>query len=446
MIVNLAQLRQQRTSPVLNPEFDPGDPRRLNHLSLEQQKKRAKELLKDVRAHDVAAIERWHRNGPPPLSANSEPRLNDAQLVIARENGFRKWEDLKAHADHMRIAQQALREGRPSALDETQRTLHIRCGTDIMHKLAIAGFNGDFLWFGDPYIYGPVPQTKSREELVRIRSESIDVPFQELLTMYEELDQSTNYPVVALWFEYDAFDQLILAKLLDFFSDPSKRPKRLRFISTTRFPGVQIFSGIGQLPAEAMRVLWNDFRDVEEGELQAGKEAWRAITSATPEQLLEFVSLDTSVLPTMRRALRRQLQELPSLNNGLGLSEQVTLRILAEKGPMNAARLFGWFQNHYDPLPGMGDSFFWKLLRGLADVAEPAIRIDERADMPKEWNKHWDVELLPFGLKLLKNTADWLTQNHVRRWVGGVFIDSRAEAQWRFNDVRNAVVRTRGAL
>ncbi|MBI3560530.1 MAG: hypothetical protein HY080_02270 [Gammaproteobacteria bacterium] len=437
MIINLAQRRQLPTSPTVSPEFDLGDPRRLHHLSLEQQKKRAKELLKQVRTHDATAIERWQRNSARPLATLLELRLSDAQGVIARENGFRKWEDLKAHTDHIRIAQQAVRAGRPSALDGAQRTLHIRCGTDILHKLAIAGFNGDFLWFGDPYIFGPVPSTTSLQEFVRIRSESINTPFQELFTMYQDLEQAGHYPRVALWNEYDVFDQLILAKLLDFFSDPVKRPARLQFINTTHFPGVQIFNGLGQLPAEALRVLWNDFQEVSEQELQAGQQAWKAITSASPVELLDFVSTDSAVLPIMRRALKRHLQELPSVKNGLGLSEQVTLQILAEKGPMNAARLFGWFQNHYDPLPGMGDTGYWKILRGLASVEAPALRIDERADSPQQWH----VELLPFGTQLLNNNADWLVQNQVRRWVGGVFINSRAETPWRLEDARNAVLR-----
>jgi hypothetical protein len=437
MIVNLADLRQQRTTTSVNAEFDPGDPRRLNHLSLEQQKKRAKELLKDVRAHDATAITRWRHHLPQAITAILDPHLSQAQLVIARENGFQKWEELKAHTDHIRIAQQAVREGRPSALDGAQRTLHIRCGTDIMHKLAIAGFSGDFLWFGDPYIFGPVPNVESLDEFVRIRAESINVPFQELLTMYDDLQrQASHYPVVAIWNEYDAFDQLILAKLLDFFSDPAKRPGRLQFINTTHFPGVQIFNGIGQLPAEALRVLWNDFRVVTEAELQAGKAAWAAITAATPETLLEFVSMDTPVLPIMRRALRRHLQELPSVTNGLGLSEQVTLQILTDKGPMNAARLFGWFQNHYDPLPGMGDEGYWKILRGLANTAEPVLKLDVRGESPNDWH----IQLLPFGNQLLNNETDWLARNHVQRWVGGVFIDSRAKSHWRLDDVRGKVL------
>ena len=183
-------------------------------------------------------------------------------------------------------------------------------------------------------------------------------------------------------------------------------------------------------------MLWNDFRDVSEQELQAGKAAWSAITDASPEALAEFASSDSPLLPVMRRALKRHLQELPSVSNGLGLSEQETLRILADKGAMNAARLFGWFQNHYDPLPGMGDAFYWKLLKGLADAATPALRMDMRADSPREWY----VELLPFGTQLLNHDADWLASNHVQRWVGGVFIDSRAASHWRWNAEANTVV------
>ena len=435
MLVKLAQLREQRTAQTNPVEFKPDDPRRLNHLSLEQQKKRAKELLKAVHAQDSDAVERWRQNGLNP----AEAKLSEAQRLIAQENGFRKWEALKAHADHIRLAQQAVRDGRPSALDGGQRTLHIRCGTDLMHKLAIAGFEGDFLWFGDPYIFGPVPQTGTLEEFVRIRAKSINAPFEEIMTMYQQLDQAQHYQRVMIWNEYDAFDQLILAKLLAHFSEPAQRPPRLQFINVTRFPGVQIFNGIGQLPPEALRVLWHDFVDISEAELQAGKIAWAAITAATPMALADFVNAETTVLPIMRRALKRHLQELPWSSNGLSLSEHTTLRILQEKGPMNAARLFGWFQNHYDPLPGMGDAFYYKWVHGLAEADEPAIHLHRRGDKPNEW----DLELSPFGNRLLRNDADWLEPNRIQRWVGGVYVDSRGAGHWRWDAAADNVLEVR---
>jgi hypothetical protein len=260
-----------------------------------------------------------------------------------------------------------------------------------------------------------------------------------LRSSYDDLELAKDYESVNLWLEHDSYDQLILAKLLDFFSDPSKRPPRLRFISVTHFPGVERFNGIGQLPAEALRVLWNDFRDVDESQFALGKQAWLALTSPTPEALLDLVGTRTPALPTMSRALARHLRELPSSGNGLSLTEQLTLQILAAKGAMNAPRLFGWYTNHYEPLTFMGDTGYWNVLRGLADATLPALRIHERGDMPQESNRHWQVELLPFGEDLLRNKADWLRANTVERWVGGVRIDTRNRSNWRFDDARGEV-------
>jgi hypothetical protein len=64
--------------------------------SLEQLRKQAKDLLKDVRAGDAAATERVR------LILNREPdtpTLSDAQFVVAREYGFDHWPALARHVD-----------------------------------------------------------------------------------------------------------------------------------------------------------------------------------------------------------------------------------------------------------------------------------------------------------------------------------------------------------
>ena len=62
--------------------------------SLEQLKKRAKELVRAIRAPDPAAIARILRF----VSRDAdEATLADAQLVIAREHGFASWVRLKRH-------------------------------------------------------------------------------------------------------------------------------------------------------------------------------------------------------------------------------------------------------------------------------------------------------------------------------------------------------------
>jgi hypothetical protein len=258
MIVNLAQLRRERLSPP-PPEFDPKDAGRRNPLSLEQQKKRAKDLMHALRSNDRDAIARFTLHLPERLSAPQGPRLNDAQQVIARENGFRKWTDMKAHIDRIQVERQATIEGRPSALDAGKRALHIRCGEDILHDLALAGFSGDFLSFPDPYVEGPVPRTQSLEDFVRIRAEYLEPgnpkAIEELYSLYRDLDRAREYEVGYIWMEHDSFDQLILARLLHHFSEASARPTRLRMINVTHFPGLERFVGLGQLPPQAFRLL-----------------------------------------------------------------------------------------------------------------------------------------------------------------------------------------------
>lgn len=60
--------------------------------SLENLKKQAKSLLKSVRDHDRAALERI----APYVKDDANFKLNDAQLVISRELGFASWARLKA--------------------------------------------------------------------------------------------------------------------------------------------------------------------------------------------------------------------------------------------------------------------------------------------------------------------------------------------------------------
>lgn len=66
------------------------------HPSLEQAQKRAKELLRQHRAGDPAALARF-RAASPRGAAPERITLADAQFVIARESGFDTWVLLKQH-------------------------------------------------------------------------------------------------------------------------------------------------------------------------------------------------------------------------------------------------------------------------------------------------------------------------------------------------------------
>jgi methyltransferase (TIGR00027 family) len=69
-------------------------------LNLDNQRKRARSLLKAVRARDAQALQRFAAADSRFRRSSEDPArwsLHQAQLVVAREQGFASWAKLKAH-------------------------------------------------------------------------------------------------------------------------------------------------------------------------------------------------------------------------------------------------------------------------------------------------------------------------------------------------------------
>lgn len=317
-----------------------------------------------------------------------------------------------------------------------------------MHTLAIAGFSGDFLCFSDPYVQGPVTHTENLSHFIKYRADFICEAYQlrnedfESLLMddYQSLRHIKAYERVCIWSEHDSYNQLILSKLLHFLSDKQHRPKQVEMINITHYPGVKKFHSIGSLPPEAMRILWQQFKVVSEKQFSIGKQAWEALTATTPVFMAAFIQSQPAEMPVLAHAFRRHLQELPSTENGLSFIEQQTLHILADKGPMNAVKLFYFNNNHYEPLTYMGDLQYWHVLTHLAEAEKPAITIDnDERDKQKphapdrnHYNnrKHWHISLTPTSKALFQDNAHWLRMNTIKRWIGGTQIDTSTGRAW----------------
>jgi hypothetical protein len=130
-------------------------------LNLEQQRKRAKELLKAARYGEPDALRRFGADHPHATGScgtvlsDHLARLSEAQLVVARELGLPSWPRLRAHIQAMDRARESIGRG-DVVPDQGLTTLHIRCGSDIESALKEAGFVGDFLEYADPLCQGPV--------------------------------------------------------------------------------------------------------------------------------------------------------------------------------------------------------------------------------------------------------------------------------------------------
>ena len=68
-------------------------------LNLENQRKRARALLKSARAGDAHSVKRLAALNPKDNAATAKWSLHHAQLAVARELGYKSWAKLKAHID-----------------------------------------------------------------------------------------------------------------------------------------------------------------------------------------------------------------------------------------------------------------------------------------------------------------------------------------------------------
>jgi hypothetical protein len=407
-------------------------------LNLEQQKKRAKELLKDVNARDVGARTRIaHATGRDPAA---EFKLADAQFAIAREFGLPSWTDLKSHIDSMERARESV-ERKSAPPDGEMKTLHLRCGSDIKSTLQDAGFVGDFLEHSYPYCHGPVTSDANRFErearfLSEFAGKFMNLSFDQALAARRDEEarlaaSAEQYQRIVLWMEHDCFDQLVLVRCLAQYAG-AKRPPVLELTDIDRFPGSIRFIGLGQLPPEAIRLLWDRRRTVSEASLRLSEQTWRALTRDDPRNLVSLMRTASPALPYLSRALRRLLQELPSLHSGLSLTQQLVLQVLSARSA-SINELLSALTYELDPLPFATDFMLAQTIEQMQRLSDPPCT---RVTGKNIW--HDTLSIAEAGRRMLAGELDLMLLSPTARWVGGVEI--RSAPTWRWNEQRNEAV------
>lgn len=437
------------------------DPYAHFRLNLEQQRKRAKELLKSAKAGDARALARLACSGATSADG-APPKLAAAQLTIARELRFASWAELKQHAAAMQRERRAVdaaarattgattgamagaaADATPDALDADLRTLHVRCGSDIRSTLAEAGFAGDFYEHSYPYLIGPVSDGPGcLEQRARFICDSYDsaerpLDYDRVLASLRDAEQrladSAGYARVVIWSEHDAYDQLVLIRLLGHYA-VHRRPPVLETIDLGDFPGGARFVGLGQLPPEALRMLWPTRAAVGDAQLRLGLAAWTALASDDPRALAAIARSGTPALPLLAPALARHLRELPSAVHGLSFTEQKALEMLAD-APRSIESMFAEMTSRVDPLPGQGDLQFRDRVLALERVREPLLTRAPGADRHGRSRPPWTdvLTITETGRSVLGGEIDYLSLDPPPRWVGGVEIGP-GRPDWRWSE------------
>lgn len=306
--------------------------------------------------------------------------------------------------------------------------LHIRCGSDIREALSIAGFIGDFQEFSDPYCQGPLTG-ESTEKLIELRAAFIHQAYggtdiqtirDKLQSHYDALKRLGDYDQVILWFEYDVYDQLILAYLLSELYAFDVLPD-LFLICVNQVPDVENFRGYGELSPEQLCGLWQQNRQpVTEQQLLLGKQVWRALCQTNLDDLSEWIRQGTPELPLMAPALKRYLQELPSTSNGMSRLQQLVLEILDESGSLKGGQLFRILAMKKEPLLHLGDLMFWYVLEDMSQSTQPVFACSNQ-------DAHWMDRVLSItetGQQLLNGEGDYMDSYQSQRWLGNTLISA----------------------
>lgn len=410
-------------------------------LDLEQQRRRAEQLLDAARAGDPDAVRRLTSAMPPGASG---PTLADAQRTIARELRCADWGHLERHV----AALQRERAVPASVLDADARTLHVRCGSDIAATLVAAGLRGDFYEHSYPYLAGPVREGDgSLEQRARFIVESYGsaeqpLAYEPVLAALQDaertLEGSADYERVVVWSEADCYDQLVLVRLLGHYAR-RRRPSRLELVNVADFPGAAPFIGLGQLPPEALRLLWTQRQRVDEAQLKLGLEAWRALASPDPRALAALARSGTPELPLLAPALQRHLAELPAVDTGLSLTEHMALSLLAER-PHTLDELFAAMTQRLDPLPGQGDWQARERILAMEAAREPLFVRSSTAGNDGVARPPWTdmLAITALGREVLRGAVDFRSLAPPARWVGGVRIEPDLPV-WRWDSARRDV-------
>jgi hypothetical protein len=283
--------------------------------------------------------------------------------------------------------------------------LHVTNGDAVVPELAAAADvpPEDVLVWREVLHDGPVPAGLDPDALAQVRARHItsrtwthadgfEASEATALAMFRERDaRLAAFPAdgeVALWFEDDLFDALLLAQVCDRLAG---RPGP---VTRVRLP---------HPPRGDLRAAFAARRP-----LQPDGAAFAALRSPDPRAWLDVPEF------------QRLLEELPDARTGLTRVERQILEALRD-GPHSPGRLFVAVAEHEDP-PWLGDDTVFALAADLDPLVTRA-------------NGHY--ELTPDGEAVLAGTT---TRPPIERWLGGVHLGP-GHADWAWDPAGGRPVR-----
>jgi hypothetical protein len=221
----------------------------------------------------------------------------------------------------------------------------------------------------------------------------------------------------------------------------------LSLIAIDSFPDRASFHGLGELTPAELSLLFPQRRPITSVMLTLAHAAWDAFRSPDPTAIELVLAGDTSALSFLAGALKRHLQEFPSVTSGLSRTERQILETLAA-GPMRPLPLFVAAQRQ-EEAPFMGDWPFWQYVYDLSQSPTPlVVRKDGGAFVLPAFSSdtarqpaflEQELVLAEQGRSVLAGQRDWMQLRGIDRWLGGVHLSGH-EPAWRWDQTQAQVV------
>jgi hypothetical protein len=297
--------------------------------------------------------------------------------------------------------------------------LHITNGDSVTTTMPRAHLAGDFLSWRDVLHEGPVPVLPP-DELRRVRATYLatlgDEGADEIEAGLRARDERLAAALddgerVVLWFEHDLFDQLQLAQILAGLPD---RPAHVELICVNRF--------LGELQPDELAELWPLRAPVTPEQVRLARAAWDAVRGDDPLAVARMAATPDERLPYLAAALRRLLEELPAVGDGLARSERALMQAVADGARTREAAFVAMWRA--EDAAFMGDTIAFDRLAGLDGLVANDGGLALTAD----------------GGAVLAGRADRVELIGFDRWLGGLHVQADREL-WRWDAQRGAPTR-----
>jgi hypothetical protein len=298
-------------------------------------------------------------------------------------------------------------------------SLHITNGDSVLYTWKKAGLLGTHLAWRDMLHEGPVPAGLPLEELSRVRAQYLcDRGYGNPIKIHHDFEKrdallrrAGEFDEIILWFEHDLYDQLHVLQILTTLRDMGMGSGSVQIVQSDQY--------LGTLVAEELMSLFSKRRFVTTATSDAAARAWDAFTSAEPAALQAAAADRFAGLPFLHDAFKRLCEEYPAVASGLSRSQKHVLEAAAQ-GTAAAEEIFKRSQAR-EEAAFMGDSACFRVIGDLSSQPAPLLAKLENG---------YDVTVL--GRRVLGGDADWLDQQPIDRWIGGVRLTSAHH--WRWNE------------